>query len=203
MPDSGEGESQRGLTRQIDAHHETGSTEGNLPAPVTDVFGKLTETPPTEDPAFWPVRVLSELNSYIVDRDQTAGDKLSAWGVNARELGERYAPIKEHIQKVKTAYEILAYPHCKYVGSRENIEDELQRDRQSNEREQVELDDAELTILSKLTAARKIPFNPEKRVYKYDEVFRPSPNIEKALDGAEFIKWRGEQERSGKQDSGK
>ena len=201
MPETGGGE--RGLTPQRNANRDTGSPEGSLPAPVLDVFGSLSKTPPTEDPAFWPVRVLNELNTYIVDRDIAAGDKLSAWGVNAKELGERFAPLREHIQKVKTAYEILAYPHCKYVGSRENISDELARDRQSNERDQVELNDAELAILSKLTAARKLPFNPEKRVYAYDEVFHPSSNIEKALDAAEFIKWRGEQERARNQGNGK
>jgi hypothetical protein len=52
-------------------------------------------------------------------------------------------------------------------GRRDNIEDELESGRQAFERDQVELSDSELNILSKLTAAGKIPFNPEKRVYKY------------------------------------
>ena len=35
-------------------------TEGNVSVPLRDVFGKLSETPPSEDPAFWPVKVLNE-----------------------------------------------------------------------------------------------------------------------------------------------
>jgi hypothetical protein len=186
------------LVPQRNIRHETDPTEANLPAPFRDVFGKLSETPPTEDPAFWPVRVLSELNSFIVDRDY-ASDTLNSWGVNPRELGERFAPYQEHIRNVKRAYEILAYPYCKYEGSRVVIENELATDQHMNERDQVELNDAEATILSRLTAARKIPFNPEQRVFQYADVFHPPQNIEKALSAAEFIKWLGEQKRAREQ----
>jgi len=31
------------------------------------VFGRLNYTPAGEDPAFWPVRVLNELNYHIVN----------------------------------------------------------------------------------------------------------------------------------------
>jgi len=101
------------LTPQRIIQHETDPTEANLPTPFRDAFGKLSETPPREDPAFWPVRVLNELNYYIVERDHVS-DTLTVRGVNARELGERFAPYQQHIRNVKTAYEILAYPHCKY-----------------------------------------------------------------------------------------
>ena len=129
----------------------------------------------------------------IVNREDAAPNTPNIWGVSAREVGERFAPYQEHIRNVKTAYEILAYPHCKYEGSRELIEGELARDQRSFERSQVELNDAELTILSRLTAAKNLPFNPEKRVYQYDEVFHPSPDIEPPLNSAEFIRWLGEQ----------
>ena len=89
----------------------------------------------------------------------------------------------------------VGFEHCKYAGSRELIEGELARDQQSFERDQVELNDAELAILSRLAAAKNLPFDPEKRVYQYDEVFHPSPDIEPALNGAEFIRWLREQER--------
>jgi hypothetical protein len=191
------------LTPQRTTQPDAARAEGNVPGPFWDVFGKLSETPSTEDPAFWPVKVFNELNYMILHRDQAAGKTPNVWGVNAREVGERFAPFEEHIRKVKTAYEILAFPHCKSAGSRDVIEDELYRDQRSFERDQVELNDAELGILSGLAASRNIPFNPEKRVYQYDEVFHPSPDIEPALNGAEFIKWLGEQRRAGQQDSGK
>ena len=186
------------LTPQRHIRHEIDPTEANLPAPCIDAFGRLSETPPRDDPAYCPVKVLNELNYMILERDH-ATEGPNAWGVNPRELGERFAPYQEHIRKVKTAYEILAFPHCKYEGSRGVIEDELARDQRAFERDQVELNDAELAILSKLTAARNLPFNPEKRVYQYDDVFHPSPDIERALNSAEFIKWLGEQKRAGNQ----
>ena len=183
------------LVPQRNIRHETHPTEANLPAPFRDAFGKLSETPLSEDPAFWPVRVLNELNYMIVERDH-ATEGPNAWGANPRELGERFAPYQEHIRKVKTAYEILAFPHCKYEGSRVVIEDELARDQRAFERDQVELNDAELAILSKLTAARNLLFNPEKRVYQYDDVFHPSPDIEPPLTGSAYMKWLGEQQRA-------
>jgi hypothetical protein len=198
MPEPGGGESQSRLPQLRNPNQEAGSGEGNLP--VAAFFGKLSETPSGEDPAYWPINVLNKINAAIVDRDHASDDPLkNPWGLNTRELGERFAPMQEHMQKVKTAYEILAYPHCKNELSRENIEDELRRDRESNERDQVELSDAEFQILTKLAVARKLPFNPEKRVYKYDEVFHPSQPIEPALDAAQFIKWQHEQERAKQQ----
>ena len=187
------------LVPQRNIRHETDPTEANLPAPFRDAFGKLSETPPREDPAFWPVKVLNELHAMIVERDDFAPNARNVWGVSIREVGERFAPFKEHIRNVKTAYEILAYPHCKYAGSREVIEGELAQDQHSNERSQVELNDGELAILSGLATAKNLPFNPEKRVYQYDEVFHPSPDIEPPLNGAEFIKWLGEQRRAREQ----
>jgi hypothetical protein len=68
---------------------------------------------------------------------------------------------------------------------------------------QVALNDAELAILSRLAAAKNIPLNPDKRVYPYEEVFHPSPDIEPALNGAEFIRWLGEQRRARQQEPGK
>jgi hypothetical protein len=173
------------------------AAEGNLP--VAAFFGQLSETPDSVDPAYWPVQVLNELHALILDSDDAAAGRLNAMGFRARALGERFAPLQEHMQKVTTAYKILAYPHCKYELSRENIEDQLRRDRETNERDQVELSDAELHILNKLTAARKLPFDPDKRVYAYDEVFHPSPNIEPALNAAQFLRWQGEQKRAREQ----
>ena len=186
------------LTPQRHIRQETDPTEANIPAPFRDAFGKLSETPSREDPAFWPVKVLNELHAMIVERDDFAPNARNVWGVSIREVGERFAPYKEHIRQVRTAYEILAYPHCKSAGSREVIEAELAQDQWSNERDQVELNDAELAILSRLAAAKNLPFNPEKRVYQYDEVFHPSPDIEPPLTGSAYMKWLNEQQRAGK-----
>jgi hypothetical protein len=198
-----EGESPQGeLTPQRNTNPEADRTDRNIPEPFQDALGKLSEAPLREDPAFWPVRVLNELTYMILERDH-ASDRPNVWGVNARELGERFAPYQEHIRQVRTAYEILAYPHCKSAGSREVIEGQLAQDQWANEREQVELTDAELAILSRLAAAKNIPFNPEKRVYHYDEVFHPSPDIEPPLTGATYTKWLSEQIRLRTQERGR
>jgi hypothetical protein len=190
------------LTPQRTTQPDAERTGANVPGPFRDVFGKLGETPSTEDPAYWPVKVLNELNYMILHRDEAPPGALGVWDVPAREVGERFAPYEEHIRKVKTAYEILAFPHCKYQGSRDLIDDELSRDQRAFERDQVELNDPELAILSHLAAAKNIPFNPEKPVYRYEEVLHPPPDIEPALDGAEFIKWVGEQRRAREQGKG-
>ena len=191
------------LTPQRTTQPDAERTGANVPGPFRDVFGKLGETPSTEDPAYWPVKVLNGLYSMIIHRDVASPDVRNVWDVPAKEVGERFAPYEEHIRNVKTAYEILAFPHCKYQGSRELIDDELNRDQRSFERDQVELNDAELAILSRLAAAKNIPFNPEKRVYQYDDVFHPTQDIEPALDGAAFIKWLSAQRRAREQEKGK
>jgi hypothetical protein len=79
------------------------------------------------------------------------------------------------------------------------IEGQLAWDQHAFERDQVELTDQELAILNRLAAAKNVPFDPEKRVYQYDEVFHPSPDIEPPLTGSAYMKWLGEQQRAGKQ----
>ena len=156
-----------------------------MPAPFAKeldekVFGRLSDTPAGEDPAFWPVRVLNELNYRIVDTGPE----------NSGAIVEKFAPLKETVQNVTTAYEILAYPHCKYIGSREIIEEQLRMKQDREERDSVELNDAEFSVLRKLAAARKIPLNPDKRRYIFSEVFNPPQEIEKALNASDFIKWQ-------------
>src|SRR5262249_23213733 len=134
-----------------------------------NVFGKLTHTPAGEDPAFYPIKILNDFNYWIVNRKEI---KNNPGGLPYAKFGEYMAPMRESIRIVKTAYEILAYPHCKDRGRRECIEDELVQDQYSFERDEVELNDDELRALGKLAAARKIPFDPQKRLYKYSEVLK-------------------------------
>ena len=131
------------------------------------VFDKLRQTPAGEDPAYYPISVLNEFNYMIINREDI---KKNPGGVPYADFGEHAAPMKEGIRRVKTAYEILAYPHVKDWGRKDAIQAELLQDRQSFERDQVELTDDDLVALSKLTAARNIPFDTQKRIYKYSEV---------------------------------
>jgi hypothetical protein len=134
-------------------------------------------TPAGEDPAFWPIPLLNEINYYIVNKEYlTNSSGPGIWGVPPAEIAERYAPMKETIQRVKTAYEIIAYPHCKDRGRQDNIKSELERDQQSFDRHSVELNEEELGMLRKLAAARGLPCDSEKRVYEYSEVIGSSPS---------------------------
>ena len=85
---------------------------------------------------------------------------------------------KESIQKVEMAYEITAYPRL--IGSgyetavAEGIRDAIAHPNQdTNEyphRAPIELNSEEMSVLGKLTEARGLPFDPEKRVYRYSEL---------------------------------
>jgi hypothetical protein len=117
-----------------------------------------------------------------------------------RLFADKLALIKESIQKVKIAYEIITFPHFKDWGIRDSIKEDLSRDRDWRERDSVELNDAELEIVRRLCQTPRyelhkpvpwyevteegdiktrppyqklqpqIPFNPQKRVYHYSEV---------------------------------
>jgi hypothetical protein len=48
--------------------------------------------------------------------------------------------LKENIRKIKTAYEIIAYPHCRQrANSARVIQEDLEEDRQSFGRDEVVL----------------------------------------------------------------
>ena len=149
-----------------------GRQEGSPPAPVMDqeILKKLSHTPAGEDPVYWPARVFHELEYYISVKNDPLASPIT------RAIGEKYAPYQESIHNVKTAYAILSHPHCqessnwRVRGWQYEIESELERDRQTYGREQVELTDQEFQILNLISTARKVPLDPEKRVYSYSEV---------------------------------
>jgi hypothetical protein len=73
------------------------------------------------------------------------------------------------IQKVRLAYEILAYPQCTKLN-RWDIEDDLEHDRAWHDRNSVELNDTETSLVGTLAQIAEIPFDPKKRKYEYVEV---------------------------------
>ena len=174
MSENGEGRTSREITLPKDNARE-GAPNKNPLIPETS-FEQLGRVPKTEDPAFWPVRVITELEYAINPGEMPNGP-----------LVEKWKPFQDSLKRVKKAYEVLAYPHVRYEGWRDEIAADLKRDQKTYERDQVELDDAELAILKKLSTTAKIPFNPQKRIYNYTEVFNPSPDLPRALNGAEWI----------------
>jgi hypothetical protein len=102
-------------------------------------------------------------------------------------LAEKMTAWKKSLQKVEMAYEILAYPRLETVAGtmavKEAIRDALAHPNQDTEerphRAPIELNDDELKILGRLTQARDLPFDPNKRVYRYMELasLREAENI--------------------------
>ena len=103
------------------------------------------------------------------------------------------------MRKIRTAYEVVAYPHIQKLPSetgksyrQELIEDELTADRQIHDRDRVELTQTELGILQRLcetpryhlgkdgkqTLQPAIPFNPQQRIYNYADIIGPAPKTE-------------------------
>jgi hypothetical protein len=130
-----------------------------------NMIDTLCSTPSGEDPITWPIRVLNEWNYLGRNAEHVKDNSASTM------LAVKAASVKENIRKIKTAYEILAYPHCRqHVNSGELIQEDLEEDRQSFGRDQVLLNDIELKILGRLAVTKQIPFDPQKRIYSYKEV---------------------------------
>jgi hypothetical protein len=186
----------QGKANQLKQHDFHGESAANKSLTEHDPFytafwerfvEKSSVVPLGEDPAFWPANMLIEFNLLEAQRgDLTYPPKA--------ELAEKLAPLQNSIRRMRLAYEIIAYPHCKEPGRREFIEGDLTLDRQIHERDQVALNDGEVEIIGKLCAAPRyklhgdgsmtlqpeIPFNPQKRIYNYSEVVNnPSTEITK------------------------
>jgi hypothetical protein len=121
-------------------------------------FESLRKVPLGEEPAYWPVRVMVELD-YL-----TCGDTSDS------RLTQQWAPFRQSMLRVKRAYEVLAYPHVKDDGHRYAMRSDLYRDYDHNDRDHIILEDAELTILKKLAVSADIPFDPQRRAYNYADI---------------------------------
>jgi hypothetical protein len=158
------------------------------------------ETPEGDDPAGFPIRVMGKLHynlamgAYRNRHNKVLAEKLTAW--------------KQSLKKVRMSYEIIAYPRLEGLGYTLGVKD-LIRDAiaHSNEdtkerphRAPIELHDAELKVLGRLTQVRDLPFDPNKRVYQYAEL-APLREAEHLLTDIEW-KARGGQINPGGQDAG-
>ena len=127
-------------------------------------------TPKGEDPAWYPTKIMTEAQSLAGMKDYKTGHE--------KDLGARLAPHKKNLRNVEMAYEIIAYPLLKSSEYGLEVASAV-RDAQANpnvdieenpHRAPVTLDDAELKLLGIISQARGVPFNPEKRVYKYNDL---------------------------------
>jgi len=147
-----------------------GGIEGERPRQLTAVSNLLAEkrlftpyTPKGEDPTWYPLEVMHELQGRLDSKAQQAGqdtaraEKLDSW--------------KNGIQKLQMAYEIIAFPYFDNI-TRGHAEIELVWDAlKGDHNAPIELNDEERSILGRLTLARGLPFDLEKRAYRYSELY--------------------------------
>jgi len=132
------------------------------------VFDKLRATRPGEDPTYRPIQLMSQLQYDLA---------MKAYREGHLQLGEKL-PWEKSLEKVRMAYEILAYPHFEHpdiqLEVKDTIRDALEhpgvRTEEFPHRAPIALNDEEMGTLSKLTQAMELPFDPDKRVYRYAEL---------------------------------
>jgi hypothetical protein len=160
------------------------------PAFWHNVIEKSSNVPPGENPAWWPIRVLNELDELVTYRD------ISILSPRKAELADKLGPIQDSLRKIKTAFSIIAHPHCtpyQRAVSELVAHDQRALQYEGTPRTQFELNDTELSIVRKLcetpryTLAERdengrrydspvkvlhspIPFNPQRRIFRYSEV---------------------------------
>lgn len=167
------------------------------------LINKASISPPVHDPVLWPLTILDEFHCLQLERE--AMIEAGTWGhyVNREPikaaLTERLAPIKDSISKIATAYRIIVYPYCKQATDQYHIEGILASDQERHDRSAVELNADEREVVRQLchtprikitktgvlesdytqTTQTPIPFDPQKRIYKYADVLK---NPQKHLD---------------------
>jgi hypothetical protein len=152
------------------------------PRQLTAVSNFLTEkglftayTPKGEDPTWYPLDVLHELQGDLDRKAQQAGQDTAR--------AEKFASWKKSVQNLQMAYEIIAFPHfdemTRGYAVMELAWDSMQK---GPNNAPGELNDEERSMLGRLTLARGLPFDPGKQTYRYSELY--------ALCEAEHIVYR-------------
>lgn len=182
--------------KQLAANHDSSTTrplteqDSFCPAFWQNVIDTSSNVPQGEEPAWWPIRVLYELDDLITYRN------ISILSSRKAELAAKLAPIHDSIRKIKTAYSIIAYPHSRLMQSA--ISSQVAHDQRNLQidgtpRSAFELNDTELGVLRRLcdtpryTQAHRdergryyesplktihppIPFDLQRRIFRYSEV---------------------------------
>lgn len=125
-----------------------------------NIFDRAHHPQPLSDPKFYPIELLGSTENFI----------LSGRGPTHEEARHKLIPMSETIRKVKTAYEILAYPHCRDLSDRTFIKGDLMLDMDIHERHSVQLTDKENMLLATLLKITNIPSVPRKATYSHSEV---------------------------------
>ena len=170
MPEPGSGESPKGkLVPFGSQNQEAGGEDITLSRLMQEgVFDKLSAPQEGWEPTYWPIQLMSQMEHDL---------QMKAFRERRIKLGET-APETKSIEKVRMAYEIIAYPHLENPDLKLELNDTIRdalehpgvRPEEFPHRAPVALNDAEARTLSKLTQAMELPFDPEKRVYRFAEL---------------------------------
>ena len=193
MPD-GEGGSPKELSPQR-ATNPAGERATPNPFPLVmerTVFDKLSAPEEGWEPTYWPIHLMGQLEHDL---------EMKAFRERRIKLGEK-APETKSVEKVRMAYEIIAYPHLENPDIKLELNDTIRdalehpgvNPEEFPQRAPITLNDAEVRTLGKLTQAMELPFDPDKCVYRYAElaplreadeiVFKQSDAYKKAKQNA-------------------
>jgi hypothetical protein len=136
--------------------------------------------PKGRDPESYPIEAMRQIQDEINERIRRQYDVAveyppdSIYGKKIKALDEilvdKLYALRESTDKVQKAYEIIAYPFCKNEELKKSIKKELELYDDLSGRGKVEPNDEELEVIGKMATIRRLPFDPDKRVYRFTEV---------------------------------
>ena len=85
-------------------------------------------------------------------------------------LIDKLYSLRESTRKIERVFEIIVYPVLQNQELKKSIVKEFDKADELTRGGLVELNEEELEVVRKMTAIRRLPFDPEKRVYRYAEV---------------------------------
>ncbi len=129
-----------------------------------------------ENRIWHPAKIMGDAQALTATKNRRTGHE--------RELAERLTPYKDVLRRVEMAYEITSYPAIRshYIQLErmygitlsekvfEAGEYPYQDASENPHRAPVVLDTAEMKLFGKLTQERGLPFDPQKREYRYTDV---------------------------------
>jgi hypothetical protein len=137
------------------------------------VFDKLGTPEPGEH---WPGQDPLYRPSYLMDHLRYELS-MQAYREGRVQVGEKL-PVAQSLEKVRMAYDIIAYPRLDNAELKlevksviaDAVENPDMRTDDFPHRGPIALTDEEVRMLSKLAQAMALPFDPDKRVYRYTEL---------------------------------
>lgn len=132
--------------------------------------------PKRRDPESYPIEAMKQIQAEVAERIQRQYDEAKHFSPQGRSealdqiIIDKLYSLKVSIDTVEQAYGIITYPFCKDEKLKRSIKEELEKANDLTGRDKLELNEEELEVIGKMTRVRRLPFDPEKRIYEYSEV---------------------------------